>query len=149
MIVVDASLAAKWVLWEDHSDRALAFLSLHRANLCGPDLIVIEVAGAIARVARMAKLDPIDSAQLLELWFGDFGAAAVDTRRPDKALLRFAAQLSIDLDHPIQDCLYLAMAIDLDADLATCDEKFVRKAEKHHPRVRLLASYDLNLPPLT
>ncbi|MBM3929237.1 MAG: type II toxin-antitoxin system VapC family toxin [Sphingomonadales bacterium] len=143
MIVVDASLAAKWILWEDQSDAALRFLSLHCADLCAPDLIVIEVAGAIARVARMAGIDDADSGYLLDRWLGDFGSASVDARKADRSLLRTAARLSLDLSHPIQDCLYLAMAIDLGVDLATCDAKFARRATAIYPNVRLLADYDL------
>ncbi len=141
MIVVDASLAAKWILWEDQSAAALQFLSIYRSELCAPDLIRIEVAGAITRVARMAHIEDGDANQMIELWLGDFGSAAVDARRPDPSLLRAAAQLSLDLAHPIQDCLYLAMAMDLSSDLATCDAKFATRAQQSYSRIRLLESY--------
>lgn len=141
MIVVDASLAAKWILWEDQSAEALHFLKAFQSELCAPDLILVEVAGAVTRIARMANIADDDSERLLTWWFGDFGLAAVDLRRPSRDIVREAARISIALSHPIQDCLYLAMAADLDADLVTCDGKFHRKAVDTYPRVKLLSDY--------
>jgi predicted nucleic acid-binding protein len=141
MIVVDASLAAKWILWEDDSDRALQFLKSYQVDLRAPDLILSEVAGAITRIARMADIGSEDADELLGLWLGDFGSSALDLRRSSRDLIAQAARLSIDLAHPIQDCLYLAMAIDLEAELATCDARFRDKAVGAHPRIKLLAHY--------
>jgi len=141
VIVVDASLAAKWILWEDGSHDAIAFLSRYRTMLCAPDLIVIEVSGAITRVARMAEIDDSDASQMLDWWLGDFGSAALELRRSSAALVRAATRLSIDVAHPVQDCLYLALAIELDADLVTCDAKFQRKVAQTYRRVRLLSDY--------
>lgn len=35
-----------------------------------------------------------------------------------------ALQLAIDLNHPIYDCLYLALAIRLDTHVVTADRRF-------------------------
>ena len=141
MIVVDASLAAKWILWEDQSHDALTFLAKHRVELCAPDLVLTEVAGAITRIARDVGVTLDDTEHLLSRWLGEFGRVAIDVRPPTPALVLAAARLSIALSHPIQDCLYLALAIDLDVDLATCDVKFAKKAQSQFSRVRLLADY--------
>ena len=46
-----------------------------------------------------------------------------------------ALELSLKLNHPLQDCLYLALAERLDATLVTADERFVAKTRESHPRV--------------
>lgn len=143
MIVVDASLAAKWILWEDQSHEALTFLSRNRAALCAPDLILTEVAGAISRIARMSDLAMEDAEQLLGRWLGDFGAAAIGVRRSPPALVLIAARMSVALSHPIQDCLYLALANELQSDLVTCDAKFAAKARALYSNVKLLAEYGI------
>ena len=55
MIVVDASIAAKWYLNEPGSPEAAAFLTADAA-LLAPALIRIEVTGAIVRRYREGKL---------------------------------------------------------------------------------------------
>ena len=48
MIVVDASVAVKWFLVEAGSEAAPALLETE-SEIVGPDLLLIEVAGAIVR----------------------------------------------------------------------------------------------------
>jgi predicted nucleic acid-binding protein len=47
-------------------------------------------------------------------------------------LLDRAFSLSLDLDHPIYDCLYLALALDTDARLVTADRRFTRVVRGRH-----------------
>jgi hypothetical protein len=77
MIVVDAGLAAKWLIWEKGSEDAFYFLERFGREFCGPDLVFLEVASAM----------------------------------------------------------------ELQCDLATCDEKFQAKASKVHPDTKLLSYY--------
>jgi predicted nucleic acid-binding protein len=44
----------------------------------------------------------------------------------------------MELSHPLQDCLYLALAERLGAPLVTADKKFVAKARASHTLVRVL-----------
>ena len=68
IVVVDASLAAKWMLWEADSRDALRFL-LHRGReLCGPDILFTEVAGAIVRRANERKEIAADALEALRKW---------------------------------------------------------------------------------
>ncbi|MEK6540758.1 MAG: hypothetical protein AABZ45_01420, partial [Pseudomonadota bacterium] len=68
MIIVDASLAAKWVFWEAQSDAALSFWNNEAGNLGAPDLIALEVAGAIVRRANIDKSLREDMNEALVKW---------------------------------------------------------------------------------
>jgi predicted nucleic acid-binding protein len=42
-------------------------------------------------------------------------------------LFEAATQISIDLDHPAYDCVYLALAIENKCHFVTADERLLRK----------------------
>ena len=50
----------------------------------------------------------------------------------EEADLVTALGLAMELSHPLQDCLYLALAERLGAPLVTADKKFVVKAHTSH-----------------
>jgi predicted nucleic acid-binding protein len=141
LIVVDASIAVKWLLWERDSADALSFLRRHGSDLLAPDTIITEVAGALVRQANMEKALAEPMTSLLERWLGDWGDAAVSRERISPSRLKRAAGLAMTLGHPLPDCIYLAMAIDHGCDLATADAKFAVRARSIHGKVRLLADY--------
>ena len=68
MIVVDASLAVKWILWEADSLQAIDFLRRHGRELAAPELIFIEVAGVIVRRGNQHKSLRADALRALEKW---------------------------------------------------------------------------------
>ena len=141
MIVVDASLAAKWMLWEADSPAALAFLSGRRAELCGPDLLFVEVASAIVRRGNVTKALGPDALLALEKWTVAWSDHVVRTHRVTQPRLFAAGRLALELGHQIYDCVYLGLAMELDADLVTCDVKFADTARQLWSRVRLLSDY--------
>ncbi len=49
---------------------------------------------------------------------------------PDDEFLDAAVDLSFELRHPLQDCLYLAVARAMNADLITADEKLFKRSGK-------------------
>jgi predicted nucleic acid-binding protein len=102
-----------------------------------PSLIRTEVAAALARRARFREIEPRDAETAMGLWLetlrdGVIGLVA------DEADLVTALGLAIELSHPLQDCLYLALAERLGAPLVTADKKFVVKAHASHALVRVL-----------
>ncbi|OYU14757.1 MAG: hypothetical protein CFE37_09085 [Alphaproteobacteria bacterium PA4] len=139
MIVVDASLAAKWLLWEADSQAALQFLGRHRDEICGPDILFVEVASAIVRRGNMDKRLGEDALRALDKWTQSWRDHAVRPYPVTPQRLFDAGKLALALGHQIYDCLYLALAIELDGELVTCDIKFAEKAIGVWPRVRLLA----------
>src|ERR1700722_8424044 len=105
MIVVDASVAAKWFLPEPGAAAAVA-LQEGEDQLLAPDLIRLEVAAAITRRVRdpQKPLTAKDAEERCGKWFRLLDNAAVELI-PQEQLLAEAVKLSIDRKHPLQDCL--------------------------------------------
>ena len=138
MIVVDASVAVKWLLPETNSDAAQKLLATGQ-ELTAPSLIRLEVAAAITRKVRMGELSP-DAARLgVELWLQSL-TDGVLVLMESQADLENAVDLAFSLRHPLQGCLYLALARRLDVALITADPKFVHRAAAEYPNVRLLGA---------
>jgi predicted nucleic acid-binding protein len=118
-LVVDASVALKWLVEEEGTDAADALRGQH---LVAPALVRVEVANVLR---TMAALGATPSAVAVEL-FALFQRAPVDIVEADDALERRALDLAIALAHPVYDCLYLALAERMGAPLVTADARFLR-----------------------
>jgi predicted nucleic acid-binding protein len=143
MIVVDASLAAKWMLWEADTRVALRFLLHHGRALCGPDTLFTEVAGAIVKRANQRKDIETDALEALRKWTVAWGEHTVKPYRVTQRRLYEAGKLAVTLGHPLKDCIYLALAMELRCDLATCDLQFIAKAHPLYPAVKHLDEFEL------
>jgi len=118
-LVIDASVAIKWVI-EEHGTREA--LSLRRHRLFAPEVLVAECANVLWKKTRRN-----------ELTANEAGLAARLLQRADvelvpmRALLEPATGLAIAMDHPAYDCTYLALAESLSCDLVTADYKLSAK----------------------
>jgi predicted nucleic acid-binding protein len=138
MIVVDASLAVKWYFLEQGSDAAIAVFKLHFGRISAPDIFGVEVLSTLVREANGAKAKAaaiqtqiIRFQQLLE-----FSAVTLINMTP--AQLKSAADIAIELGHPLKDCIYLALAMEHDCGLITCDARFAVRAKTIWPSIKLL-----------
>ena len=121
-LVIDASVAVKWVVEEPGTQEALA---LRRARLSAPDLLIPECANILWKKHKLGQLRPAEAllaAQLLER--ADVNLA------PMGAHLERATALAIDLDHPAYDCFYIALALDKGCAFATADQRLIAKARQ-------------------
>jgi predicted nucleic acid-binding protein len=143
IVVVDASLAAKWMLWEADSVEALRFLYHRGRDLHGPDTLFTEVAGAIVRRANERKEIAADALDALRKWTVAWTEHVVRPHRVTQRRLYEAGKLAISLGHPLKDCLYLGLAIELGCPLATCDARLVEKSRPIYPNVRLMQEFEL------
>lgn len=126
-IVIDASIAVKWVVEEQGTPEALALRQ--RAKLIAPDLLVAECANILwKKVQRdeLSKEEALLAARLLQ-------GAEIELL-PTRSLLEGATRIAIDLDHPAYDCLYLALAAANDCRFVTADERLLRKLEQGRRR---------------
>jgi predicted nucleic acid-binding protein len=137
LIVVDASAAVKWFLPEAGSEEAERLLTGSR-KLLAPDLIRIEVAGALVRRVRLGELTVEQARLLVAAWVRAITASAV-TLVPAEDDMEQAVELALRLGHPLADCLYLALAMRLDVPLVTADRKFAARAVAVHPGAQDLA----------
>lgn len=139
MNVVDASVAVKWFVDEKRSAAAFELLERKQGLLRVPELFVLEVAATLVRIANIDKASRENSQaalyHLLDLL--DRGALTVEASPPGQIV--DAAQLAIDLGHPIKDCVNLALAMKLDCPLVTADAKFAAKARERWPHIDVLA----------
>ncbi len=131
-LVIDASIAIKWVIEEEGTPQALTLL--REAKLLAPELLVAECANILWKKARRNELsreEALLAARLLQ-------TAAIELV-PTRFLLAAATRIAIELDHPAYDCLYLALAIENDCRFVTADERFLRKLGGRRSRFRTKA----------
>ncbi|MEQ1495632.1 MAG: type II toxin-antitoxin system VapC family toxin [Novosphingobium sp.] len=139
MIVVDASLGVKWFLDEAGSQEAVELLQEHRKQIAAPDLFGIEVAAALVREVNSRRDDPSRFSWELARLFALFESQAVELRRVDFDTLANATSLALDIGHPLKDCIYLALAVEIGCDLVTCDARFAAKAKSVSSSIRLIS----------
>ena len=136
-LVVDASVAIKWLVEEEGSDTAARLLEGDH-DLYAPRLMVSEVANVLWRKARLGEIGRGEAGVL---------AAAVAEMplrwSDDEALGSDAARLAIALDRPVYDCVYLAFAHRIGAQLVTADARFANAlaATEHGGAVTMLADF--------
>jgi predicted nucleic acid-binding protein len=140
MIIVDASLAAKWIFWEADSEQALDFWNANAGDLGAPDLIAVEVAAAAVRRANMEKLLADDMKEALAAWGRILSGSSLQQFRMTTSRILSASRLAIDVGHPLKDCVYLVLAMELDCELVTCDARFAKKAKDVWDRVRVFGA---------
>jgi len=128
-LIIDASVALKWLIRETDSDAAIALLDL--GDLIVPDLIFSEIANAIWKKRRRGELAAVP-AQLAVL-------TSLLRVEPTPALASRAVEMAVELDHTAYDCIYLALAETLDDHVVTADQRFVRACAGTRHAARLVA----------
>lgn len=121
MIVVDASVAVKWVAKEPLHLQALE-LTHGLETLIAPDFVVMKTLNVLR---RKLKRQEITDDQLLSA--ADELPLAFDLLVSNSSLARQTVALATELDHSVYDCAYLACALQQNAVLVTADRHFVRK----------------------
>jgi predicted nucleic acid-binding protein len=137
VIVVDASLAVKWFLPEQGADAAAQFLLGDQA-IVGPDMLAVEVHATLVRGANMVKTNREEAESAIQRFQNMIVNNEVQLVRSPPRQIEQSANLAIKLGHPLKDCIYLALAMELECDLVTCDAKFAAKAKGVWDRVRVL-----------
>jgi predicted nucleic acid-binding protein len=125
--VIDASIALKWVIEEDGTPEALALRK--RAKLIAPELLAAESANVLWKKVRrneLLKEEALLAARLLQ-------AAEIELLAA-RYLLETALRMSIEIDHPAYDCVYLALAVENKCHFVTADERFMRKLRQGRQR---------------
>ena len=117
--VVDASVVVKWLVTEELSDEAASLLD-RGSTLVAPELVFAEASNALWAMCRRGDIGTAE--------FGDatdaLRAAPVVVPHPMRRLTVAAARLAVDLDHPVYDCFYLALAILEQYPVVTADGRF-------------------------
>jgi predicted nucleic acid-binding protein len=126
-IVIDASIAVKWVVEEPGTTEAL---TLRRCSTTlAPGILVAECANILWKKVHRNELsvhEALLAARLLE-------ASEIELLS-SRSLLEPATRMAVELNHPAYDCLYLALAASRGCRFVTADERFVRKVRERGPR---------------
>lgn len=137
LILVDASIAAKFVLTE--MDTALALELLNGEDrLAAPGIIKHEVAGAVLRRLRSGTMELEPARTACDDWHAILADGRVHLV-PVEEVYTQAVELAFETRHALVDCFYLATAQRLHAPLVTADRTFHARAGKVYSRVELLA----------
>jgi predicted nucleic acid-binding protein len=131
-IVIDASVALKWVLIESGTEAALTLLS---DELVAPELWLTEAANALWRHVRLGEASAAEAlARIDEL--ANAPVASISTA----PYVRRALQIALEIRHPVYDCLYLALAEDQNTHVVTDDRRLFTAASAagFADRIRLL-----------
>jgi predicted nucleic acid-binding protein len=137
LIVVDASVATKWVIVESETAAANELLGGH-ARLAAPSLIRLEVAGAALRRFRVGEFDRETAETTCRKWDRLIGNGYLSLI-PTDDLYEHAIALALECRHPLADCLYLAAARSMECPLLTADRAMYERGRRVYKRIDLLA----------
>jgi predicted nucleic acid-binding protein len=142
MMVLDASVVVKTYLEEAGAEAATELLA-EPIKLLAPELIRLEVAGALCRRVRKGELEPREAEDRCQHWLTELDKGLF-TLTPDRELLPEAVALATKLKHALPDCLYLAIAIRSHAPLVTADRSFYERARPLYKKMTMLKGCEKN-----
>lgn len=117
-LVVDASVAIKWFVDEESSDLADALLD-RTFELYAPRLLASEVGNALWRKARRGEIEEDEAQQFAEV------IPRIPVRWADElSICPAAVKMSLELGHPVYDCIYLALSRQMRISMVTSDARF-------------------------
>lgn len=140
-VVIDASLAFKWLVPEEHPDKAFALARSwdnEGTQPAAPHLMPVEVANALLRRVVRNELTVADATRLLQSLL----ATGISLREAPRLHSR-ALELAVHLQqNAVYEAHYLALAEMLDCELWTADESFYRASRPSASNVRWLDQFD-------
>lgn len=135
LVVVDASLAAKWALPEPYTEQAFE-LAGRWANegitLIAPSLILAEISNAIYKRVRRRELDLKTAQQAIRVVL-EFGIEIREEAGLQEHILALADELKMPTTY---DAHYLALAEKYGCDFWTGDAKLYNLTKAKLPWVR-------------
>ncbi|MCC7346609.1 MAG: type II toxin-antitoxin system VapC family toxin [Variibacter sp.] len=131
-LIVDASIAVKWFADEVGSAEARA-LGTSGDALVAPDLVIAELGSALWKKCRLGAIARMQAMRAMEQAPEHFDALFEQAELRSQAL-----ELALDLNHPIYDCFYLALALRENAPVVTADARLRAAAEKARVAARMI-----------
>ena len=140
-VVVDASLAIKWLLVEEDSDKAHTLLQSweqQEVDRVAPHLLAAEVANALHRKVIRGQLPREQAVRLMTRIL----SSRLELHDPPHLHAR-ALELASELGQgAVYDSHYLALAEALDCEYWTADDRFHRAARSAYASVHSLREVD-------
>ena len=122
-LVVDSSVAIKWVLPQPNSPQALDILEQHQTGklrLLAPDLIYAEIGNIVWKLSHFGRLSQDDGLKALQL----FQSIKLGIT-PSQALLETAYQFALTYKRTVYDSLYVVLNQRSKCSLVRDDNKLV------------------------
>ena len=135
-VTVDASVAIKWFVAEDHRKEARHLVG-PRIERYAPDLLLVECASAIWKKARREEIG--SAAPFLDEITKLSGVIRIQS---SAALLRDATETALQIGHPVYDSLYIACARSTGSVLVTADRRLAKIVSDRVPEVEVIALQD-------
>lgn len=139
--VVDASVAAKWVLpastepFADRADRLLRTYAAGSIHILVPDLFWLEMGNLLWKAVRRGEINVERARRGLDAMLHR-GFPSVPTRFH----LFEALKIAVDFDRTVYDSAYLALAVATGSELITADERLANALASRFP-LRWLGTY--------
>ena len=127
MIVLDASVVAKWYNKEEYSDKAAEILGNYIEGLFDikePPLILYEVSNAIYKNDQLSVEDAVRAVESLIRLIGE--TVEIPSNEDFKEAMKIARLLKISF----YDSSYIQIAKKYNAKLITADDEMYEKAKK-------------------
>jgi predicted nucleic acid-binding protein len=124
IVVLDACVVVKLFIQEENHADALFFNSSVFTRIA-PEILLVEVANAFRKKIFNKEMDINQAEESLNKLPKLFDELFIV-----KELIEKAFNYAVELNHPVGDCVYLALAIKNDAKLITSDAKFLSKVQK-------------------
>lgn len=134
-VVVDASLAFKWLVREEYTDKALAILrEWHDEEVtpAAPHPLPFEVANALHKRVALGELSIEGAVDLI----GNPLTSQIELHQPWNLYGKALEITSRFGQAAAYDAHYLALAESLGCELGTADEKFYRSIREDDGRLR-------------
>jgi predicted nucleic acid-binding protein len=117
--VVDSSVAVKWYVPEAYSDSAATLLD-ESNELVAPDLLPAEFGNAVWKKWRRGELTDSEVRSIVE------ALPAVPLQiYSSLTLLEAAVEIALQTARAVYECLYVALAVALNATLVTADAQLL------------------------
>jgi predicted nucleic acid-binding protein len=132
--VVDASIAAKWILPASGETLTREALELLNSYITGelrfvvPDLFWAELANVVWKAARQNRINAASAESALRA-MRDRNFPTVSTH----TLLVEAFAIATAFDRTVYDALYVALAINSKSQMVTADERLANALAAHLP----------------
>jgi predicted nucleic acid-binding protein len=120
LLVVDASIAIKWVVPEPGTPEAIALQDSF--EIIAPELLIAECANILWKKVARGNLTREQSQMAAEL------LEELDVELfPMRKLFPRATELALELNHPAYDCFYVALAEAEDCPIVTADVRLATR----------------------
>ncbi len=116
-LVVDASVAVKWFIWEEGTDEAQQLLD-QLTSFYVPDIFLMEIDAILTKKVRRQELEIPDAFQKRRV-FRQLPYKLVSY----KQVAEFAFRLATEFPITLYDAVYLSTAIDYKATFYTADKR--------------------------